>query len=250
MSKSRIRINTQISAILFILLFLSCNSSEKVLKVLKEFTRTKVITKAVKTDNKDYFFIGISHIGTKEYYSNIKKIVDSLKNEKYFFITESLIPESNLDSTIYYRKKIRKIFGETINEHYLDTINHKYLNKYSYPAKLKLINQPSDKELLRTSSYKNIDTKASILVQEFEQKYYKVILDKCDYETGIYEEYNCEKIPTEYSKIFWDEFIIKRRNQKVINKVRIMGYHKICVIYGSSHIEGMVEELEKQEIIF
>lgn len=212
----------------------------------KKFMNSNVITKKLELQNKKIFFIGISHIGTRDYYNNIKKIVDSLKQEKYIFVVEGLDAYEKRDSTYKInRMKFNKLLGETLSENgeYLDTINHKFLNRYSYPPELNLMNQPTEKNIFG-NKFLIVDTSIRYIVEKFEQEYFKIELNECDLALDLNQKNDCKKIPKKYRKIFWNDFVIRERNLFIAKELEEINYPLICAVYGSAHVDGIIEYLK------
>lgn len=108
--------------------------------------------------------------------------------------------------------------------------------------KKKLIDQPSYEKLgLNTLNSKNGDATIESVVNYYEAKYGEITLNKCDFQTPVFEKYKkCKesnKIPATNS----DEAILSLRNTTLFENVKKSSHQKIAVIFGSEHLSGYIK---------
>ena len=217
----------KIFTLIIILSFISCQSI-----LLKIVTANKSIadnTKVLyndKTDQKIVFF-PMTHVGKKEYYESAKKIIDTLRENDYSFYYENIAirQDTNLDSSKIeiYHKKSRKILGF---DPLLDSTNQSLPKIYK---KNNLMLQDYRFMGLRKGDYQ-LDLRENQIIDSIEANYDKITLTKCDLQTQLSEEYNCESLG-KYKWALTNEF----RDPYISKKVLENKKKKIVLIYGKMH---------------
>ncbi|TXD50696.1 MULTISPECIES: hypothetical protein [unclassified Polaribacter] len=207
----------------------------------------KAKLKSITNNKKSILFIGMHHIGRKEFYKDVAIKVDSLQEIGYVVFFEKVKKNTSNDSLTndLYKKKIRKITGLKTFKYY-DTINNIIFGKIKYKGEYKLTNQPKYPKLnVNMSNAVNADVEIKSLLKEFENKYGEIELSACDIETASNStEYDCAKIDSDLAEKFSKEFIIDFRNQYLANKINNSKENKILIIYGKGHFEGITSELK------
>lgn len=191
--------------------------------------------------DKEVVLFPMHHVGTPLFYEDIRRKVDSMTALGYFFYTEEVKGEGFSDTNM---RKLRKIMGTITRGRNLktiiDTING---GKLKSKLKKELVNQPSDEELgVTESNGKNVDATLAEMIQYYEQKNGAIILEKCDFETGVYENTACdEEIDSEKR----NDLILDSRNEIILKTldVDLASYNKIGILYGANHMEGIREGL-------
>ena len=106
-----------------------------------------------------------------------------------------------------------------------------------------LINQPSNSELgLNKLNSMNVDYKIEDLINNYEIKYGKVELEKCDFKTKFYEKSICEN---KVDKKKYNDFVLIQRNLKILNKIENDKKNKIALIYGKEHFVMIKDSIIK-----
>jgi len=193
-------------------------------------------------NNKTVAFVPMKHIGPREFYNDVRHIVDSLENEGYIAylestrITDSLTKEE--DSIVHL--KVRKMIGTYLGDQgYLDTINRKLMGR-RYSNKLKLINQPPYKKLgADTLKAKIVDVPMNRIVKAYEEQYGVLHLNDCDYVLKPEQKYECGKEPGRQV----NSIILNYREKHLANTIVKDSSKKIAVIYGAAHEAGLLREL-------
>lgn len=193
--------------------------------------------------DKTVAYIAMRHIGTKEFYNDVKHKVDSLQGEGYIVfmesvrVTDSLTPAQK--DTL--QLKIRKITGVHIGDKgYIDTINNRLLGR-RYKNRRGLINQPKYHELgVDTLSGRIVDIPMNRLVEVYEEKYGSLWLNPCDWTTRPEEKYDCGKEP----KGQYNYLVLSYRNKHLADEVTREKHNKIAIIYGASHEWGLFKDLK------
>lgn len=207
----------------------------------------KVELRKISNNYKNLIFIGMHHIGRKEFYNDVANKIDSLQRQGFVVYYEKLKKNNVIDSISndVYKKKFRKMIGLTTTKYY-DTINKVIGGKLKYKGNYKLTNQfPYNKLHINMETAKNIDVKLSDLIKGFEFKYGAIALDDCDKQTKSDSSvYDCDRIDNKSAQIFKNEFIIAFRNKNLANAIMNSTKRKIVVIYGKIHFEGLKTELQ------
>ena len=210
-------------AIVFLLLLSlsSCN----VIKAFIELNKKESTIYSYKLGEKDIKFCTMHHLGKPEFYQDVKRQINNLKNSGYIVFYEKIAYDNNLDSLVTdtIKRKFRKIIGfygsyDKILE------NNKLFNKY--------ILQPDYKALGIDNNDIRADANYSQLINEYERKFGFIRLDQDDFKRqltpGIYEK----KIIT---KKQYNYLIIAYRNNILIEKIINCKQDKILIIYGLLH---------------
>lgn len=236
--------------LLFLLLIVisttSCSSSAmhfylKRYGIYDENTSVQVYTNL----NKTIAYIPMKHIGPKQFYQNVTNKVDSLQTEGYIvFLEGTLIDSINLtkEQQDTVMLKMRWMTGIALNKRgYLDTVNGTLMG-IPFKNKKGIINQPRYKKLgIDTIKDRLVDVKMNLLVDEYESKYGKIILEECDYSTSIDQDiYKCHTIDQDK----YDYIVMHYRNKKLAESIMNENHNKIAILYGAKHEIGMFEELK------
>ncbi|MCH8535880.1 MAG: hypothetical protein LAT51_12475 [Flavobacteriaceae bacterium] len=212
--------------ILLILVFSSCSGLltryviskadiQKDLKILKSDSTNQVIA-----------FIPVVHIAKEQYYLDIRKVVDSLRNEGYNFYYENMTHDPELDSAkqVIYDKKIRSILG------YSTALNEK--NKSLPKVYTKKAYMLQDYNLMGLNKNDtHLDMFKSQVIDSIEKNRGKIKLSSCDLSTDLMEEYICD---AEYKHLLFD-LTNQYRDQYIAQKILELKDEKIALIYGKMH---------------
>ncbi len=189
--------------------------------------------------NSSKILIPLNHIGTEKYYYSLKKNIDSLDKKGYHIYYEQLAASSN-DTILRKFKKIRGIPYNTNG--YTDNIDSLFKGKFK--PKKKLISQPSYKDLgLQNSNSSNLDVSIEDLINYYELKYGAILLENCDFETGLLQISNCNDIAM--SPEILQDLIVNFRNNYILQYLENDTFPKVAIIYGRDHMEGISEGLTK-----
>ncbi len=238
----------KIIPLLFIVIFTSCISAvlNQALEKVGVFD-DKAELKMISTNDKNLIFIGMHHIGRKEFYDDMARKVDSLQRQGYVVLYELIKKSNGIDSVSndIYKKKFRKIMG-IANTKYYDTINNLIAGRFKYKGNYKLTNQPSYNNLkVDMENAKNIDVELVDLIKAFELKHGEIDLDDCDQETKSDSPvYDCNRIDNDRAELFKNEFVFTYRNKNIANEIHNSTEKNILVIYGKNHFDGLRAELD------
>lgn len=183
-------------------------------------------------------FLPMTHIAKPKFYEQVKFKVDSLRNEGFVIFYEgvSLTKENDLDSlqkdTLY--RKIRKLMGFHLGHGYKEKENKSLPSAFRNTKKY--INQTKKNTGITDCDYK-VDIPIDKLIKRFEEDRIKIKLNDCDWETGLYEKYNCDD---SYEN---DYVVMQLRNEYILERIRFSKQQKIALVYGSGHFKRMQYEL-------
>ena len=174
------------------------------------------------------------HLGKKEFYDDVAGKVEQFKKDGYVVYYELLGTSFNADSTErdVIRRKGRKIKG--FSGGYKDASENRGMFK-------KYVEQPSYKDMGTDSNDVRADIDYKILINEYEKKYGKIILDSIDLNTGFDAEYDRKQIT---DKSQYEYIIIDYRNDFLVHTIKNSTDRKILVLYGEGHrknFEGKIK---------
>jgi len=197
--------------------------------------------------DKTVAFVPMKHIGPKEFYEDVKKIVDSLHAENYIVFLEStrIIDSLSKEQKDTISLKMRKMMGVYLSKKgYLDTINGRLMGRKFNNKKMKLVNQPKY-SIMGSDSLTDriVDVPMNRIVSAYETKYGVLELNPCDYTTAPEEKYECDKEPKKQV----DEMIMGLRNKNLSDAILAEPRKKIAVLYGARHRTGVLKNLRQSD---
>ena len=83
------------------------------------------------------------------------------------------------------------------------------------------------------------------MIDFYESKHKRVILDNCDIKTPLGNIYKCETSQNSERKIFTNEIILDRRNKLNAETLVNSSDKKIIITSGKMHLKGIKEYLKK-----
>lgn len=207
----------------------------------------------IKGEN-EIIVIPMHHIGTENFYKNIRTKIDSLTNLNYKIFYEMILTD-NIKSNDSTRQKIidttmtlkfRKAFGllglsKEGTSNYVDFFKEKGIK-----IKKNLVAQPNLIELgLKNNLSENVDATMDELIRAYEIKYGNIILEEYDFKTKLLDDYDRNKCEHKIDKKVFDEFVLHYRNGVVLDKINQNKNAKIAIIYGKAHFVGIKDSLQK-----
>ena len=198
--------------------------------------------KTISAPGKQILYLPMHHIGTPAYYRHVIKLVDSLHRAGFIVCYEMLgiSPKTDWATRDVLVRKYRKLTGSLQIGGYI-TKDGLLMGK-QYPFLRKLINQPRGAILgLDSTTDVHLDVTLEQLMQAWETKYGKVLLDLCDWQTGYAQPYPCVK---KYKQRVINCFLTTYRDQFIASGIRSMPETKIALLYGANHFKGIAEHLQ------
>jgi len=206
----------------------------------------KVSVIKLANDNKELVFIPMHHIGKQAFYDDVKYHIDSLRRVGYIVYYELVTLPPAFDSLTKDTlvRKFRKIVGNLSANGYISKDSLLFGKKYKFLKEL--VNQPKDKTIgLDTSADSNVDVFLHDLIKAYEDKYSKVILQQCDFDTGLKDIYQCEKIKNKEAR----NFLLKEyRDEMIAERIMNSTDKKIILMYGENHYRGIFDNLRKIDL--
>ena len=210
-----------------------------------------VEVKFITNNNKQIVFLPMHHIGTKDYYKDETKIVDSLLKNGYIIFYEVLKQGSTTNQLLLDTMflKFRRITGIPKNakdkmSSRIDTVNNILMGKKS-----KLVNKYNLRNQdvgyfnkYDSSVVKNVDGTLEEMISMYEKKYGVVLLDQVDFTTKLREPYNHKE---EKSKRNY--FLNETRNIIIVDAVLKSNANKIALVYGAAHFDGILKNLQAED---
>ena len=207
---------------------------------------TQVALQPLEYNDKQIVFLNMVHLGTKEYYADVKSKVDSLQNEGFFVMYEGLYLRKSeriikVNDTLNYLK-FRKVMG-------IDPlVEYSKMKPFSdYIVKHNLLDQPDYPELGITSkNSKAVDLPMSVLISELEKEKGTVQLNQCDYDLKLGSgAYTCGKVDKDIQKYMLQNVILDKRNENIVGQIKESTSKKILVVYGKNHYSGIKKMLQQ-----
>lgn len=206
------------------------------------------------TGENDIVLVPMHHLGTKSFYDDVKNKVDSLVNNNHIVFYEMIMTDNSKSKDTSQQKlidttmvlKFRKAFGlsgmsKNGSSNYKD-----YFNEKGIKIKKELIPQPKLSNLgLICNSCDNVDATMDELINAYENKYGKIILEEYDLKTPFYENYDKKNCKIKIDKKMFNEFVVNYRNHKIINQINQNIHKKIAIVYGKNHFIGIKDSLHK-----
>lgn len=212
----------------------------------------KIKLEKLTNNNQEIVLFGMHHIGKEKFYNDVKTKVDSLVKKNYFFYIEGVNSQftgkTNLtveDSLVLIdlAYKLRKINNAPLISKKLSTDYLSYFRENGIKIKEDLVKQPKYLELgILENNSKNTDLSLEKILENYETKYGKVVLEPCDYETKFHEKSTCSN---KTNKRNYDEMMMQDRNNNIISHILNDKKSKIAIIYGKAHFVGIKDSLQK-----
>jgi hypothetical protein len=198
----------------------------------------EVKTSSVVNTEKAVVFIPMHHIGTQLFYDDVSKKIDSLKQLEYYFFYEKIKGDSASIPDSITLLKIRKLLviplSKDAKSNYLSFIK----DKVKVKLKKDLVSQPQVNIFgLDGKNALNVDCYLNDLITEYENRYGKLELSTCDYQTPFYEKSKCPNDRELKSKS--KTIIVDYRNSIVVQEILRNEHSKIAIIYGEEHFVGI-----------
>lgn len=223
------------------LLTICCKSNvvDNKLKKIGALDRKVKIIKLSSTP-KDIVFVPMVHFAVEEFYTDVKKKIDSLNYLGYYFYCEEIATKGSDSITLRKYKKLRG-FPFSKNGRYKQIMDSIFKLNYS----VKIIDQPSYKALgIDSLNGKNADVSLKDIISFCESRYGEIKLSDCDYKTSLFQKSICNDKPID--KKIQRAVFVDFRNRNIINSLSKDTHRKIAIVYGSDHFKGIREELLKQ----
>lgn len=196
---------------------------ETIVKDKSAIKKKKVLVK----DGKEIIYIPLVHLGSEKYYKEISDFLTKKRNEGYIVFYEGVKQSVGLDleEDNLVDLKLRRLIGFHLTN--LDEKENKSLPKYVNHSRS--VHQTKEKLGLDTFKDINADLTRMELVNLYEGEYGEVLLDSCDFNTPLYEKYNCSKAQAYYKVVY------TYREDALIEKILATEYNNIVVLFGKSH---------------
>ncbi|MCB9335664.1 MAG: hypothetical protein H6586_05910 [Flavobacteriales bacterium] len=172
--------------------------------------------------NKEIYFIGTHHIGTENYYNNIKLALDSLRDQGFVLYYEGIKDDTKNLGVLKQRLILKKYFKITGDRKYdFDKVSKNFKG---------LMKQPNGELMGKDSLDINADVSITDIVEYYESKF-GVIKVNSNEEIDIYKTKN--------------NVVSNFRNQNLFNHLVDSNYEKIMILYGENHKPYLVKRLKK-----
>ena len=196
-------------------------------------------------NEKEVYFMGMSHLAKKEFYDNTKLLVKEFQSKGFVFYVEAIteLDKSKFNLDTIYAKKFRKLTEIDLTIRYSMSDN---LLLQKLKTKYNLIDQPKY-DSFGMKNFKRVDLNYTELVDRYENKFEKIVLDSCDLMNDIGKPYNCQKSNLSARKNFRNELVFKSRNKLITDSVLNSNDKKIVIVYGKMHLAGIKQILANRK---
>ncbi|GAK95489.1 hypothetical protein JCM19294_2271 [Nonlabens tegetincola] len=224
----------QAICLLSFLFFFSC--SKAILN--SKATHAREI-KVFQKGDREILYLGTTHIAKPSFFQEMKMQIDSLRDEGYVFFKEGVYFEQNtaagLKDTL--QRKFRQLMGLTIGD-YTDK-NNKTLPKFYSDGDYLM---QTDSLLGLNKTDRLVDLSYNKMINLHEEKYGAIRLTKCDWQTDLYDKYEC-KDGNALKKSFYVVDIA--RTEHLFNELLKSENKKIAVVYGAGHFKWLYPDMLK-----
>ena len=207
----------------------------------------------LRNGNRSVIYIPMRHLGTRVYYDQIQRAVDSLQKSGYVVFYESIAYQ--VDSAVQrdvYDRKFRKLTGNRLGlqqciETPGDTVRVLRAPLYRKLGQ-RIISQPDYSFfLVDYETAVNADIPKNKLLDDFEYMYGTIKLEPCDYETPLDAPYGCKPIKAALKNKFDKEFIMQKREENLASLVADAPQQKILILFGTAHFKGFLRNLQARD---
>lgn len=196
-------------------------------------------------NDKEILFLNMVHLGTREYYGDVTKKIDSLQRGVYYVFYEGLYLSKNdrvikVNDSINYLK-FRKVMG------LYPLVEYSKMKPFSdYISKYDLIDQPDYTDLaINPKNSVGVDLPMTVLISEFEKEKGPIELTQCDFDQKLGSgSYNCSKVDSNLQKYFLEDIVINKRNENIVKNIKQSTKSKILIVYGKKHFDGIKKMLQ------
>jgi len=225
--------------VVLLVIFSSCKQSRynAIFEKIGVFSdKVKILT--VQNSNQSVVFIPMHHVGTRLFYDNVRKKIDSLRNQGYYFFYEKLKSNATSIPDTVTLLKIRKIIGVPLSKDAKTDHLSFFKNTVKVKFKKEIISQPQiDFFEPDKNNALNVDCYLVDLITEYEKKYGKLELSACDLQSHYFELSKC---PIDIDRVNRNKTIyLDYRNNIVVQEVLKNEHQKIAIIYGENHFVGI-----------
>lgn len=195
--------------------------------------------KIFEKDNQRIVFIGMTHIAKPNFFQQVNRQVDSLRNAGYTFYKEGVYYEDDTSKQKKdtLRRKFRQLMGLTIGDY--SNKDNKSLPKFftngDYIMQSDSLIGIQKTDILADLSYNE-------LIKIHENKYGEILLTQCDWDTSIFDNYKC-KDGNAYKKNFYVVDIA--RTDFLFQQITSSTDDKIAIVYGAGHFKWLYPKLIK-----
>lgn len=221
--------------LIVLLLCVSAFSCKKASQCPSEVTtNTNAYKNAIKYKNgtRTVLFVGMQHLALPEFFTNVAKLVDSVKAKNGYLFYE-LIDDSNVTDTDL--RKFRKFIG------ILPSANN-YAVTYPACTEIGMVGQDNKLFLQTKGGINNFNADYTLgkMIETYETKYGKIVLTEKDKSTPLSQS-TPDILPTDNVNYV----IVDARNENLARFINSTAYNDIIVTYGSNHKDGVLRELQK-----
>lgn len=220
--------------VILIAILITLLPSCKIAHSLIELNRKNAKVYNYKLADKEIKFVSLHHMGKKEFYDDVKSIIDINKKDGFRVYHERVSSVFEGDSLLkdIIRRKARKIKG--FSGTYKENAESSMFDKY--------VQQPDNIDLGIDDTDLWADVNYLQLINEWEKINGVIVLDSLDLNTSFTEKFSKGEF---YTKKQYHKILIEYRNEHLINLIKTNSDKKILIFYGDGHRKDFKKRLKK-----
>ncbi len=200
--------------------------------------------KVFEKEDQQVVYIGTTHIAKPSFFTEVRQQVDSLRKEGFVFIKEGVsIAEGTTEKEVdTLKRKLRQLIGLSIGD-YSNRKNKSLPKLYTSGDYV----MQTDSLLGLNSNDERVDLTYNEMIAAHEEKYGEIILTECDWETDLFDQYDCRD-GNAYNQSFYVVDIL--RTDHIVDYVLNTEAKKVAVVYGAGHFKWFYPDLIKNGYIY
>ncbi|RRA92026.1 hypothetical protein [Paenimyroides viscosum] len=188
-------------------------------------------------EDREVAAVPMIHVNKPEFYEMTKRKIDSLRSDGYQVFYESI--DSKVTDSLQLdllMRKFRQVTGFALMD-YMDSENESFKSL----QKAKYVSQAEVDYGVNYKTDHHADLYLEQMIELFEKRFGKIILNDCDSTTLLGKKYKCSKV--DESKEY---YILNRiRDHYLLDKIEKSSARKIVVVFGRIHIMDLHSKIQK-----
>src|SRR5690606_13892336 len=227
----------QIISLVFLLLSWIVNAQGPLTKYGINMANKSFAIGYYEKEDREVAAVPMIHVNKPEFYEMTKRKIDSLRSDGYQVFYESI--DSKVTDSLQLDLLMRKfpqVTGFALMD-YMDSENESFksLQKAKYVTQAEVdygVNHKTDH---------HADLYLEQMIELFEKRFGKIILNDCDSTTPLGKKYKCSKV--DESKEY---YILNRiRDHYLLDKIEKSSARNIVVVFGRIHIMDLHSKIQK-----
>lgn len=227
----------QIISLVFLLLSWIVNAQGPLTKYGINMANKSFAIGYYEKEDREVAAVPMIHVNKPEFYEMTKRKIDSLRSDGYQVFYESI--DSKVTDSLQLdllMRKFRQVTGFALMD-YMDSENESFKSL----QKAKYVSQAEVDYGVNYKTDHHADLYLEQMIELFEKRFGKIILNDCDSTTPLGKKYKCSKV--DESKEY---YILNRiRDHYLLDKIEKSSARKIVVVFGRIHIMDIHSKIQK-----